>query len=68
MTLIRLCAAQKEVVGDGEGKGMKETRGSPAGKCSCGDGSNVTIVLSAQDTVLDQGDMNAQIQTRFSLF
>lgn len=26
MTLIRLCAAQKEVVGDEEGKGMKEKR------------------------------------------
>lgn len=35
MTLIRLCAAQKEVVGDGEGKGMKERRGSHARECSC---------------------------------
>lgn len=49
MTLIRLCSAQKEVVGDGGRKGMKERRGSPAGKCSVPTEAAVTLSSLHQD-------------------
>lgn len=49
MTLIRLCAAQKEVVGDGERKGMKGRRGSPAGKCCVPTEAAVTLSSLHQD-------------------